>query len=59
MKLKIQVSVISDLEYFWTLKTAADSKFEPRYDLVPSLSGSCSKNKVCSTPLKLQLLFKV
>ena len=31
-KLKIQVSVNSDLEYFWTLKTTTDSKFEPRFD---------------------------
>jgi len=36
MKLKIQVSVNSDLEYFWTLKTAADSKFEPRLDILTS-----------------------
>ena len=39
-------------------KTAADSIFKPLFDLVPRWSGSRSKNKVCSTPLKLHLSFK-
>ena len=45
--------------FFWEPKTAADSIFKPQFDLVSSWSGPCSKNKVCSTPLKLQLLFKL
>ena len=50
---------IPDLEKFQVPKTAADSTFEPRFALVPSWSSSWSKNKVCSTLLKPQLLFKV
>ena len=56
-------NLLLSLQGLWKIyrepKIAADSIFKPLFDLVPSWPGSWSKNKVCSTLLKLQLLFKV
>ena len=62
-KIKIHKQVnlllsIGDRIFFYENRIAADSFFKPLFDLGSSWSGSWSKNKVCSTPLKLQLLLK-
>ena len=63
IKYRKEVNLLLSLQglrkIYWEPKTAADSIFKPLFDLVPSWSGSWSKNKVCSTPLKLKLLSKV
>ena len=46
-------------KYFKGPKTALHSKLRPLYETLRSWIRSWSKNKVYSTPLELQLLFKV
>ena len=48
-------AVNQGLKYFRGAKTALHSNLRPLYEI----PRSWSKNKVCCTPLKLQLLFKV
>ena len=50
---------IRDLEIFQGAKGALHSNLRPLYETLRSLIRSWSKNKVCRTLLKLQLLFMV
>ena len=55
----INLLSIGDLEIFLRSKGALHSNLRPLFEPLRSWIRSWSKNKVCCTPLKIQLLLKV